>query len=129
MPKEKRTCPECGEIILGRADKKFCSDLCRNSFNNRQNSDSTNYMRTVNNILRKNRRILEELNPSGKTSIHKEKLDEKGFNFHYHTNSYTTKKAQTYYFCYEQGYLAVENNYYLLVKDKKRSEGKNEEHE
>ncbi len=95
---EKKKCPECGELILGRADKKFCSDMCRNSYNNRQNSDSTNFMRTVNNILRKNRRILEELNPNGKTSVHRDKLSEKGFNFSYFTSIYTTKKGQVYYF-------------------------------
>ena len=123
---EKKKCPECGELILGRADKKFCSDMCRNSYNNRQNSDSTNFMRTVNNILRKNRRILEELNPNGKTSVHRDKLSEKGFNFSYFTSIYTTKKGQVYYFCYEQGYLAIENNFYILVKDNKGKEPKEE---
>ncbi|HBX52936.1 MAG: hypothetical protein A2275_14830 [Bacteroidetes bacterium RIFOXYA12_FULL_35_11] len=123
---EKKKCPECGEPILGRADKKFCSDMCRNSFNNKQNSDVTNFMRTVNNILRKNRRILEELNPTGKISVHRDKLSEKGFNFNYFTSTYVTKKSHTYYFCYEQGYLAVENNYYILVEDNKGKEPKEE---
>ena len=36
-----------------------------------QNSDANNYVRNVNNILRRNRRILEELNTdsSGKTKV------------------------------------------------------------
>jgi len=31
--KEHR-CIECGEILNGRRDKKFCSDTCRTSYNN-----------------------------------------------------------------------------------------------
>jgi hypothetical protein len=34
--------------------QKFCSDVCRNAYNNKINKDSTNFMRNVNNKLRKN---------------------------------------------------------------------------
>ena len=34
------TCPECGDKLKGRADKKFCSDACRNAYNNKLNSDA-----------------------------------------------------------------------------------------
>ena len=44
-----KTCLECGEKIVGREDKKFCSDSCRNAYNNKINKDSTNYMRNINN--------------------------------------------------------------------------------
>src|SRR5688572_15010095 len=111
-----KTCLDCGEIIKGRADKKFCSDQCRNNYNNQLNSDSNNYVRNVNNILRKNRRILAELNPEEKSKTHKDKLIQKGFDFNYYTNTYTTKKGTVYYFCYEHGYLPLENDFYFLVK-------------
>ncbi len=111
-----KQCVECGEKIIGRADKKFCSDQCRNIYNNRLNSDVNNYVRNVNNILRKNRRILAELNPTGKTKIKKEKLLVQGFNFNYFTNTYITKTGNIYYFCYDQGYLEIENDFYALVK-------------
>lgn len=111
-----RKCPECGEPIKGRVDKKFCSDLCRNSFNNRCNSEMNNFMRNVNNILRKNRRILEELNPDGKIKVGKDKLIAKGFNFNYFTNTYTTKNGNQYFFYYEFGYLPLEDSSFALVK-------------
>ena len=113
---ESKKCPECGDVIKGRVDKKFCSDLCRNSFNNKQNSDTTNYVRNVSNVLRKNRRILSEFitNETAKTT--KSKLIEKGFVFTYYTNTYVTKKGVTYYFCFEYGYLPLENDYYFIVK-------------
>ena len=104
---EKRACPECGELIKGRIDKKFCSDLCRNSFNNKINSD-----------LRKNRRILEENLQGDTTKISKQKLVDKGFNFTYYTNQTTTKNNHTYIYCYEFGYLPLENNMILIVKKK-----------
>ena len=68
-------CLECGEKIIGRADKKFCNDACRNAYNNKMNKDSSNFMRTVNNRLRRNYRILSELNFSdGKIKLSKQKL-------------------------------------------------------
>jgi hypothetical protein len=113
---DKRTCPDCGEVIKGRADKKFCSDSCRNNYNNKLNSDTTNYVRKINNILRRNRRIIEELTPNDKAKMHKSKLLEKGFDFSYYTNIYKTQKGVMYYFCYEYGYLPLENDFYFLVK-------------
>ena len=61
-----RNCPECGDKLIGRADKKYCSDACKNAHNNSNNRDSKNIVRRVNNRLRKNYRILEELNPQEK---------------------------------------------------------------
>ena len=111
----KKKCLECGDEFTGRVDKKFCSDQCRNTYNNRQNADSNNFVRNINNILRKNRKILAELNPSDKAKVHKAQLLDKGFNFNYFTNIYRTKAEKEYYFCYDQGYLAIENDYYMLV--------------
>ena len=112
---EIKACLECGDPIKGRADKKFCSDQCRVTYNNRLNSDDTNYLRNVNYTLRKNRRILVELNTNGKTKVSREKLMRKGFDFGYFTSTYKTKDGAIYYYCYEQGYLPIEKEYYLLV--------------
>ncbi|MBT8255521.1 MAG: hypothetical protein KJO23_03190 [Bacteroidia bacterium] len=111
-----RTCPECGEKIIGRADKKFCSDACRNAHNNALNKDSKNLIRNTNNRLRKNHRILEALNTKDKTKVTKNSLVKAGFLFEYCTGTYTTKAGSTYYYVYDQGYLPLENDYYLLVK-------------
>ena len=120
---ENRKCPECGFDLIGRSDKKFCSDQCRNTFNNRAKKDSNNYVRQINATLRKNRRILEELNPNGKSKTNKNTLIHKGFNFDYYTNTYSTKAGKTYYFCYEYGYLPLEDNYFALVKKQEYVDG------
>ncbi|GIV37470.1 MAG: hypothetical protein KatS3mg032_1849 [Cyclobacteriaceae bacterium] len=119
MPENSvRTCLECGEKLAGRADKKFCSDACRIAYNNRLNSDDTSYMRSVNTILRRNRRILQGLNPTGKTRVSREKLLEKGFDFSYFTSQYKTREGAVYHYCYDQGYLELDNHQYLLVVKK-----------
>jgi predicted nucleic acid-binding Zn ribbon protein len=121
MSATQKQCPECGEKIVGRSDKKFCSDECRNNFNNKQNSNTTNYIRNVNNLLRKNRRILEELAPDGKSKVHKNKLNEKGFDFKHITHLYKTQKGSTYLYCYEYGYLPLENDYFLIICNDKEN--------
>jgi hypothetical protein len=75
-------------------------------------------MKTINNVLRKNRRILESLIPQeeGKTKVTLKKLQDLGYNFNYQTHTYTTKAGATYVFCYEYGYLSLEGNIFMLVK-------------
>lgn len=116
MEAEKK-CLECGDRILGRVDKKFCSDHCRNAYNNKLNKDSKNLVRNINNRLRKNYRVLDSFPLSeGKTRTTKTRLLDKGFDFEYLTNLYTTKKGTTYFFVYDLGYLPLDNDYYMIVK-------------
>ncbi len=116
MSDQQKFCLECGEPIVGRSDKKFCSDYCRNAYHNRQNRISNALIRNTNNKLKKNWRILSELNPEGKTKVHKKRLLDKGFDFDYITGLYKTKKNDIYYYVYDQGYLELEHGYYMLVK-------------
>ncbi|MRX40788.1 hypothetical protein GJU43_15980 [Flavobacterium sp. LC2016-23] len=111
-----KTCLECSEKIVGREDKKFCSDSCRNAYNNKINKDTNNFMRNVNNKLRKNYRILSELNSEGKSKATRDKMLNKGFDFDFFTNILQTKTGNTYYFLYDQGYCALDNDYFMLVK-------------
>jgi hypothetical protein len=70
----------------------------------------------VNNKLRKNYRILSALNVDGKSKTTRAKMLSKGFDFEFFTNILNTKTGNTYYFIYDQGYLALENDYFMLVK-------------
>lgn len=111
-----QVCQECNTNFHGRSDAKFCSDMCRNAYNNRKHSYSTPYIRKINSILRKNRRILQSMNPDGKTKMPRQKLISKGFDFTYHTNTYTSKKGNHYFFCYEEGYMAIDEDWLVLVR-------------
>ncbi|MBG7630577.1 MAG: hypothetical protein IZT56_09100 [Bacteroidetes bacterium] len=112
----KKKCLECEEPLNGRVDKKFCSDYCRNTYNNKIDKESKNLVRNINNRLRKNYRLLSELNISGKTKVTRTKLLNGNFDFNFFTSIYTTKTGNTYYYIYNQGYLSLENDYYLLIK-------------
>lgn len=115
---ELRTCQACSKPLQGRVDKKFCDDYCRNSFNNQAKAINKNLIRNVNNALRKNRNILETLVPDGEgmAKAHRDKLVQAGFQFRYMTHTYTNRKGNIYYYCYDYGYLPLENDWYLVVK-------------
>jgi len=124
-----KNCLACERPIKGRTDKKFCDDSCRNNYNNRLNSDATPLMRNINNILRKNRRILEEVLSNHEKKvliIDRQKLIEKGYLFEYFTEYYTTKENEQYYYCYDYGYRNISNEKVLAVKDTRKKHFPNE---
>ena len=112
----QRKCLECGEPFFGRSDKKYCSDQCRSIYNNRIDVASKNLIRNTNNRLKKNYTILSSLNVSGKTKVTRLKLFDRNFDFHFFTSTYTTKSGSVYYYVYDQGYLELENDVFLLIK-------------
>lgn len=113
----KRQCIACTHEFAGRLGKKYCSDACRFSDHNRRKREcpETKLMDTINSILKKNRRILKQLNPAGKTTLRRDYLLAHGFDFNYITHLYRTRKGNTYYFCYEYGYLLLNEEQVLLV--------------
>ena len=110
----ERKCLDCGDIIRGRTDKKFCSDQCRNNYNNRLNRDTNNYVRNVHGLLRKNRRIIADLYSDGKRRVHKDALFALGYNFSFFTHIIETAAGQKYHYCFEYGYREVENDFLEL---------------
>jgi len=109
---------ECGDKIIGRSDKKFCNDGCRNAYNNRNNRDSTNLMRSIHRKLRNNFRILSELNfKEGKSKTTNEKLLKDGFDFEYFTNLKVYKNGAEYRFLYNIGYRFLEDDWILVVRN------------
>jgi predicted nucleic acid-binding Zn ribbon protein len=115
---KNKNCDECGTPLLGRIDKRFCSDQCRNTFNNRLNSDCTSSMRNINNVLRRNRRILIALSSRGRKKIRREKLLALGFDFNHMTSLKASRSGKQYYYCYDQGYLPLEKDYFRLITKK-----------
>jgi hypothetical protein len=117
---ETRSCRACGNSLKGRVDKKFCDDYCRNNFNNRlrSRSDYSALVRNINNALLKNRKLLESLLPADQetaktTRAHLQLL---GFHFKYFTHLYITKTGKVYHYCYDHGYIQLENDWVLVVR-------------
>jgi hypothetical protein len=109
-------CKQCGRAVKGRTDKQFCNDGCRNQFHNLRNSCQNNYMRQVNHLLQKNRRILAALFTSlSKTKhIEQQQLADQGFQFRYCTHETKTDNGAAR-FCYEYGYLPLEGDVLLIL--------------
>lgn len=116
---EDKKCLACSKAVRGRIDKKFCDDYCRNNYNNQLKSGETKLIRNIVNALRKNRLILQMvIGNEEMAKVSKEKLLGEGFHFKYHTNIYDNKKGNVYYFCFDYGYLPLDNDRFLVVKTK-----------
>ena len=115
-----RNCHSCGKPVKGRSDKKFCDDYCRNNYNNQLKGSDSLLIRNINNALKKNRHLLAALLPEGENTVKttQDKLLSQGFSFKYFTHQYITKKGSIYHYCYDLGYLHLENNWMLIVADK-----------
>ncbi len=112
----EKNCLECGERIFGRSDKRYCSDICRNAYHNKMYSDRNKIMRNVNNALRRNRQILENLITDMHVPVvNKLVLEELGFKFEYITHAGKHKKGKQYQFCYDLGYVVMEDERVLIV--------------
>lgn len=112
----ERFCLDCGDILRGRSDKKFCSDSCRNNYNNNLNKDITSFVRNVHAVLRRNRKILADLHQSGKYKFHIDVLDLAGFSFNFITQLVESDDGTICRFCFEFGYRELPNNYVELIK-------------
>jgi hypothetical protein len=117
-----KNCLACGERLKGRVDKKFCNDYCRNNYNNLRKSKGSHsaLVRNINNALLKNRKVLGSIlvDEEETAKANKDKLLRLGFQFRYLTHVYTTKTGKTYYYCYDYGYLPLENDWFLVVRRK-----------
>ena len=104
-------CQQCGTTFHGRPDKRFCNDRCRSRYNNKLNRDATNEVKNTNNLLRKNRRILEAF--AGQ-KVEREKLSRAGFDFEHYTRTFSTEKGATYRLCYDMAYLQLEGGFRIV---------------
>lgn len=116
FPAMSKKCMICKEPIFGRIDKRFCSDSCRNRYHNSLKSLESMYLRRVNYILRRNRRILLESFHEGQDAVYYQHLLNKGFNYNYITNYQINESGSTSYYCYDIGYTYHSNLEIRLLK-------------
>ncbi len=116
--KEEKKCRHCEAVLKGRADKKYCNDFCRSAHNNTRKSTVDHFIRNTNNALIRNRRILESFlnGTSGTKKVARERLVHAGFQFKYLTHTHLNRKKRLLYFCYDFGYMPLENDHFLIVR-------------
>ena len=107
---EPRKCPVCGDAIIGRSDKKYCSTDCRFIANNKLKHQSESLLLSTNQALRKNRSIMKTLSPEGGTIVRKTILVKMGFDFRYFTSIFITERRQVYYLSYDFAFTPTYHN-------------------
>ena len=110
-------CIECGKIFTGRSDKKFCCDMCRNSWHNRHYREERNILSVVNSRLAANRRILENLYCDGRRKVPRALLEEKKFDFAHFTSLEKSSLGRKTYRCYEFSYCSDLRQNITIDKD------------
>lgn len=116
---DKRKCLACNEPIVGRVDKRYCSDACRTLYHNQRYSGSANIVKKIDGILKQNRRVLRDiLDGNLRRKIEKTALIDKGLDFDFFTNQFIHPDGQIYFFIYEYGYLSKDDQEYLVFCSK-----------
>ena len=113
---EVKTCSYCGKELIGRTDKKYCDDNCRNNHHYRIKNDNASLIRNINDSLLFNRNILKILCKGKKTMLKKQQLLNRGFDFEMMTNVYHTKKNEYYIVVYDYAYRFISEEEILLIK-------------
>ena len=114
-----RWCLSCNKKLEGRIDKLFCSPYCKSSYHyiKNKNKELTRFNK-VDLQLKRNRNILKHFHKTGKTTLLKSELINKGFNPNFFTNYWKNSQNQVYLFCYEYGFLSLEtlpHKKYLII--------------
>jgi len=112
-------CAYCEKIVVGRPNKKFCNSYCRSAFHNdKVRKSPPTFFKTVDNQLKRNRKILRRYNRSGKSTVRSKVLHDEGFNEHFFTHYWKNPSGDVYFFCYEYGFKKIKSQGYdrlLLV--------------
>ena len=107
---ETRKCCVCGYPLLGRTDKKYCSDDCRYKENNKLKQVYEQPIIETNKILRRNRNLLRKHCPEGEAYVKKESLENQGFNTQFFSSMYLTARRRIYFICYDYAWSPVITN-------------------
>lgn len=118
---EKRRCLFCGEILLGRSDKKYCDDNCRNNHHYQikhvdDDDDNRYFVKMINASLWKNRKILMSLNTRRSAVVKKKSLVDENFDFELVTSVCRTKKGIEYKVVYDYAYKILNDDEVLLFR-------------
>lgn len=116
---QPNNCLECGETMIGRIDKKFCSDSCRSSHNNRRRVINQTSVKKVNLILVKNRSILYDLTTrfQDNSVITTFQLKLMGFDFAFFTHQTSDRRGRLMFYCYDLGYQQLAGNKVKIIKN------------
>ncbi len=113
-----KTCKICSKTILGRSDKKFCSQRCKNYYHINLRKVTITATANIDEILHRNRSILLELLGKHQPQLKLDRivLEKTNFKFKYHTHSHINKEGKTMNWVYDFGWMQFSNNQILIVR-------------
>lgn len=118
MKAKPNHCLYCNQEIKGRSDKKFCDPSCKSAYHNQKPKSDEAYIRAINKQLRKNRSAMRTACPLGKATIRKSFLIKLGMEFSHYTHHWKSPRGNTYTFCYDYGYLQIQDPDKVLIIQK-----------
>jgi len=118
----RNSCLECNNLLFGRTDKKFCSEPCRNSFNNKKRANERLLIRNIDKKLHRNRFILKNHYAIGKTKISRLVLQFEGFDFNHFTHYLKKEDEITWCCCYEYNYCFIKKDEWVIISNESNVE-------
>lgn len=113
-------CKICKSSFRGRKDKVFCSVGCKSSYHLQLKEVTIKATGRIDKILHRNRTILLEI--LGKkimqTKVDRALLDQKKFNWHYHTHYHLNIQGKMVYNVYDFSWILFSNQEVLIKKSK-----------
>jgi len=111
---QNRTCILCNERLVGRSDKRFCNDYCRNTYNNRKLPSG---VRMISRTILHNRAILEAVTGALDTRVvSQDQLLQLGFSFSYFTHICEAPDGKKWRVCFTIGYRILNNQKVVLQR-------------
>lgn len=113
-------CKICKKKISGRSDKIFCSINCKNYYHLKLREATALKVRKLDKILHRNRSILLEImgKKNEKLKVPRLTLEDKKFQFKYHTHYHINSAGKIMHFVYDFGWMDFSDDEVLLVKVK-----------
>lgn len=115
IEENKKHCKECGAVLTGRTDKKFCDSNCRSLFHNRANRKETERMRQVERVMRRNRYFLDRKAQNGRKFIPVVELFDSGFDLKYFTHFHEDQEGRVWRMVYDIPYLLTKKGILLMA--------------
>jgi len=119
LPRTTSFCPICGDKLIGRIDKFFCSASCKAKYHRNKAEERIPVTRPIDHILHRNWTILSEFYRSvgrKKFFVELAKLNRKGFHLNYYTTSALNIEHKQYYYVYDFGWMQFSEKEVLVVK-------------
>ena len=97
----EKKCIHCGKKIIGRSDKKFCNESCKNDYHNFCNSRKPAFIKLQNAAAKRNRSLLHQFENAGIGEMSTGELEQSGFSFEGITGIQFTAGENLLLFCFE----------------------------